>query len=100
MNGWSQVITEVEFNCMAATQGAHHVIILFCQHCRLEKEGLVNLTALLFGVYWIRTWFLLATRRCVTNYSTDSPHTVTGPTKLMLIMMFISEYQHLVLRTS
>ena len=26
MNGWSQVITEVEFNRMAAAQGAHHVL--------------------------------------------------------------------------
>jgi len=28
MNGWSQVITEVKFNCTAVIQDAHHVIHL------------------------------------------------------------------------
>jgi len=28
MNGWSKVITRVEINCTAATQGTHHVICL------------------------------------------------------------------------
>jgi len=28
MNGWSQDITEVEFNCTAATEGVHPLIQL------------------------------------------------------------------------
>jgi len=28
MNGWSQAIAGVEFNCTGATQDAHHVIHL------------------------------------------------------------------------
>jgi len=28
VNGWSQVITGVEFNCLAAMKGAHHLLLL------------------------------------------------------------------------
>jgi len=46
MNVWSQVITEVEINCAAATQDAHNInlYILFNKRRRLANEGLVGLT--------------------------------------------------------
>jgi len=38
MNGWSQVITGVEFNCSAAMQGTHHVIYISFNKCPLPSE--------------------------------------------------------------
>jgi len=40
---WSQIITDVELNCTAAMQGAHHVTHPNNQHRRLGEEGLINL---------------------------------------------------------
>ena len=44
INGRSQVVTGVEFNCVAAVQGVHRVYILFNKRRRLATEGLNNLT--------------------------------------------------------
>ena len=41
MNRWSQVITGVEFNCIAATQGAHHVIHLIYATSRVDHYCLI-----------------------------------------------------------
>jgi len=46
MNRRWQVITEVEFNFKAATQGTRHVTISFNKRRRLASKGLVNLTGI------------------------------------------------------
>jgi len=72
MNGGSQVITEVEFICTAAVQGAHHVINLILLTSPPSKER----TSLPCGVYMIQTRLLLTPLRCVTHYFKNPPHSI------------------------
>lgn len=43
LNGYVQVITEVEFECMPAMQGVYHVLHPLNKHRHLANDGLVNL---------------------------------------------------------
>jgi len=43
MNGWSKVITEVQFNCTAAMQGAHHISSQRLNHSSVNSENIEHI---------------------------------------------------------
>jgi len=70
-----QVITGVEFNCMEATQGAHHAIHLILSMSQPSERR----TSQHYGGYGTRAWFLktpLTTLNMLTNIHIPT-HTYT-----------------------
>ena len=57
MNGWSQVVTGVEFNCAAAMQDTHHIPHIIYQTLPPSKRR----TSQPHGIW---TWFLRSSSKC------------------------------------